>query len=133
MKLTIKQIKQLIIEELDDLIGQPIYSAGGPYSAPMASMASDIISASFGGYSKIMKTFRKHARALHDERMELSDQRYDGSNRKKMVEALVGAMYAYQESPAKNLEALINIAEDIKDEYQTHDEREYGDDFDMDF
>tara|TARA_Y100000591_G_scaffold215131_1_gene186772 strand:- start:1437 stop:1802 length:366 start_codon:yes stop_codon:yes gene_type:complete len=121
MKLTTKQLKQIIKEELDAM-----------HSHPMVTMADDILSVALSAsYQKIMATAKKHARTLNNERMELGAHR--GSHRKMLVDSFADAIYRYQTSPMNSLEGLINAAKEIRFEYQTHDQRVYDDDDDMDF
>ena len=121
MKLTLKQIKKIIKEELE-----------GVQAHPMVVMTSDILSVAISArYQRIMEVVKKHARTLHNERMELGSQR--GSHRKALVDSFADAIYRYQTSPMNSLEDLINAAKEVRFEYQSHDQRVYDDDVDMDF
>ena len=121
MKLTTKQLKQIIKEELQ-----------GMHVHPMIDMADDILSAAMSAkYQKVMDVAKKHARTLHNERVELGAHRK--SHRKALVDSFADAIYRYQTSPMNSLEDLINAAKEVRFEYQTHDQRVYDDDDDMDF
>ena len=112
-KLSTKEIKQIIKEELEDFLSHPV-----------ARMMNNILSAAMtANYQKIMKTFEENARTLHIERSALGSHK--GSHKKQLLDMLADAMYTYQKSHgADGLEQLIKIAEDIKFEYETHDERD---------
>ena len=116
MKLTTKQIKQIINEELRKVLNEA-------YN-PMLDFIDDILSAAMtANYQTIMSTMKKNAIILHNERSILGDHK--DSHRKQLVDMLADAMYEYQESRGMSgLERLINIAEDIKFEYQGYDQKE---------
>jgi hypothetical protein len=62
MKLTAKQLRQIIKEELDDVVGGPMYGHM-PSEHPMLKMAEDILSAAMSAnYNKITTTARRHTR-----------------------------------------------------------------------
>jgi len=107
-----KDIRRIIKEELDAFLSHPI-----------ARMMKKILSATMtANYQTIMKTFEENARTLHVERSALG--RHKGSHKKQLLDMLADAMYTYQKSyGADGLEQLIKIAEDVKFEYETHDER----------
>ena len=113
MKITNKQIRQMIKEELDDFRMHPV-----------ARMMNNILSAAMtANYQTIMKAFEDNARTLHIERSALGSHK--GSHKKQLLDMLADAMYTYQKSHGTDgLEQLIKIAEDIKFEYETHDERD---------
>jgi hypothetical protein len=120
MKITNKQIRQMIKEELDDFRMHPV-----------ARMMQRFLSAAMtANYQTIIKAFEDNAETLHIERWA---QRKHKSHKKELLDSLADAMYAYQQSHgAEGLEQLINLAEDVKFEYETHDERDLGDE-DMPF
>lgn len=112
MKITNKQIRQMIKEELDDFRMHPV-----------ARMMQRFLKAAMtANYATIMQVFSDNAETLHIERWA---QRKNKSHKKELLDSLADAMYAYQESYGANgLEHLINLAEDVKFEYETHDERD---------
>tara|TARA_Y100000592_G_scaffold98248_1_gene170862 strand:- start:96 stop:494 length:399 start_codon:yes stop_codon:yes gene_type:complete len=132
MKLTAEKLKKLIKEELKEMVGKPIYGVKQkPH--PMVQMSSAILKAAQrADYSQIMMSARKYSRDFHDERMKVSQHK--GSHRNQLINSFADAIYNYQESKGlRGLEGLIRSAEEVKFEYQTHDERDYGDDTDMNF
>ena len=116
MKLTNKQIKQIINEELRKVLNE--------VRNPMLDFIDDILSAAMtANYQTIMINMKKNAIILHNERSILGDHK--DSHRKQLIDMLADAMYEYQESRGMSgLERLINIAEDIKFEYQGYDQKE---------
>ena len=111
-RLSTKDIRQIIKEELEDFLSHPV-----------ARMMQSILSAAMtANYQTIMKAFEENARTLHIERSALGSHK--GSHKKQLLDMLADAMYTYQKSHGGDgLEQLIKIAEDIKFEYETHDER----------
>ena len=112
LRLSNKDIRRIIKEELDGFLNHPV-----------ARMMQSILSAAMtANYQTIMKAFKENARTLHIERSALGDHK--GSHKKQLLDMLADAMYAYQKSyGADGLERLIKIAEDVKFEYESHDER----------
>jgi hypothetical protein len=112
-RLSTKDIRRIIKEELDGFLDHPV-----------ARMMQSILSATMtADYQTIMKTFEENARTLHIERSALGD--YKGSHKKQLLDMLADAMYTYQKSyGADGLERLVKIAEDVKFEYESHDERD---------
>ena len=120
MNISKNLLKQIIKEELD-----------GFRMHPVARMMQRFLKAAMtANYATIMQVFSDNAETLHIERWA---QRKNKSHKKELLDSLADAMYAYQESYGANgLEHLINLAEDVKFEYETHDERDLGDE-DMPF
>ena len=116
-RLSTKDIRRIIKEELDGFLDHPV-----------ARMMQSILSATMtADYQTIMKTFEENARTLHIERSALGD--YKGSHKKQLLDMLADAMYTYQKSyGADGLERLVKIAEDVKFEYESHDERDIQED-----
>jgi len=116
MKLTNKQIKQIISEELRNVLNE--------VRNPMLDLVDNILKATnSASYQTIMSAFKRNALILHNERSILGD--YKGSHRKQLVDNLADAMYEYQESRGMSgLERLINAAQDIRFEYQGYDEKD---------
>lgn len=106
-------LRQIIKEELDGFLSHPV-----------ARMMKNVLRATMtADYQTIMKAFEENARTLHIERSILGSHK--GSHKKQLLDMLADAMYTYQKSyGADGLEQLIKIAEDVKFEYETHDERE---------
>ena len=130
MKLTTKQLKQIIKEELDDVVGGPMYSHM-PSEHPMIKMAEDILSAAMSAnYNKITTSARRHARAYAAEMMKLGPHNktsvfYDA------LDQLGQALYNYEQTGG-GLERLINAAKDVKMTYTPDNQRPVTDD-DPDF
>jgi len=116
MNMGIDLLRQIIIEELRQVLNEN-------YN-PMLDLVDNILEAAMtADYRTIMAAMKKSAMILHNERSILGD--YKDSHRKQLVDMLADAMYEYQESRGMSgLERLINIAEDIKFEYQGFHEKE---------
>ena len=130
MKLTAKQLRQIIKEELDDVVGGPMYGHM-PSKHPMIKMSEDILSAAMSAnYNKITTTARRHARAYAPEMMKLGPHSktsifYDA------LEQLGKALYNYEQTGG-GLERLIMAAKDVKMTYTPDNQRPVTDD-DPDF
>lgn len=132
MKLTAKLLRQIIKEEIDDVVGKPMYGAM-PSKHPMIEMADDILSASdTGSYGKIMAKARKHARAFAEESFNLG-QSARSSIYYESLERLREALRNYETSRGlSGLEELINAAGLVKKVYTPDNQMPLTDD-DPDF
>ena len=130
MKLTVKQLRQIIKEQFDDVVGGPM-NGHMPSVHPMIKMAEDILSAAMSAnYNKITTTARRHARAYATEMMKLGPHSktsifYDA------LDQLGKALYNYEQTGG-GLERLIMAAKDVKMTYTPDNQRPVTDD-DPDF
>jgi len=130
MKLTKNTLKQIIQEELDDVVGGAIYD-NVPSAHPMIKMADAVLLAAMTKkYSKIMRTARRFARAYAMEMTELGPH----SKTSMFYDALQQfgrSLYNYEKTGG-GLEQLIRAAENVKTVYIPDNERPLTDD-DPDF
>ena len=116
MKLTNKHLKKIINEELRKVLNEA-------YN-PMVEFMDDILQAAMtANYETIMSAMKKNAMLLHSERSELGE--FKESHRKQLLDMFAETVYEYQKSyGAKAFERLVELAKDIKFEYQSHDDRD---------
>ena len=115
-KLSTKDVRKIIIEELRKVLNEG-------YN-PMVGFMDDILQAAMtANYQTIMNVMKKNAMLLHSERSELGE--FKESHRKQLLDMFAETVYEYQKSyGAKGFERLVGLAEDIKFEYQSHDDRD---------
>ena len=130
MKLTKETLKQIIKEELDDVVGGPMYGSM-PTENPIIKMADDILSAAMtANYNKITTSARRHARAYAMEMVKFGPHNktsifYDA------LDQLGKALYNYEKT-GDGLERLVKAAKDVKMTYTPDNQRPVTDD-DPDF
>jgi len=130
VKLTKETLKQIIKEELDDVVGGPMYGSM-PAKHPMIKMADDILSAAMSAnYGKITTSARRHARAYATEMMK-HGRHSETSIFYDALDQLGKALYSYEQS-GSNLEQLVRAAKDVKMTYTPDNQRPITDD-DPDF
>tara|TARA_Y100000114_G_C11737008_1_gene316787 strand:+ start:853 stop:1248 length:396 start_codon:yes stop_codon:yes gene_type:complete len=131
MNLTIEQLKKIIKEELEDMVGGPIYG-NMPSVDPMVKMADDILSASrTANYKKIKNKAESHARNYF---LEMSDLGKSGSSSMYYValKDLGDALHNYINTGGKDLNRLIKAAVHVKNVYTPDNQMPLTDD-DPDF
>ena len=130
MKLTKETLKQIIKEELDDVVGAPMYDSSST-EHPIIKMADDILSAVVtANYNKITTVARKHARAYTMEMMKHGPHSetsifYDA------LDQLGRALYNYEQN-GSGLDQLVGAAKEVKMTYTPDNQRPIADD-DPDF
>ena len=116
LKLSTKDIRKIIKEELRKVLLEN-------YN-PMVAFMDDVLQATMtADYQTIMNAMKKNAMLLHSERSELGE--FKESHRKQLLDMFAESVYRYQKSYGmEGLERLVELAEDIKFEYQSHDDKD---------
>lgn len=115
-KMSTKNVKQIIVEELHKVLNE-VYN-------PMVTFMDDVLQATMtANYQTIMNAMKKNAMLLHSERSELGE--FKGSHRKQLLDMFAESVYRYQKSYGmEGLDKLVELAKDIKFEYQSQDDRD---------